>query len=222
MSIGASVSRVEERLSDDVAFLGILNELPFVEVPGGVQVSLGDAYGDERRRVVFQLHVPQLQALGARRGRRGRALVRERGRGDRLARGDDPGHGAGPCGFGAATGGSGALAGRGAARPGRDARGEPAVDVGLALSGGLEEADAVSDAVEPGAEEEGRAVSFAIGARYSFRYRSPSEMSGAHGSAAMWAMALLERDSVRELVSPGRPDLGRPASPPRQLLGSAP
>ena len=36
-------------------------------VPGGVQVSLGDAYGDERRRVVFQLHVPRLETLGARR-----------------------------------------------------------------------------------------------------------------------------------------------------------
>jgi len=38
-----------------------------VAVPGGVQVSLGDAYADERRRVLFQLHVPRLQALGARR-----------------------------------------------------------------------------------------------------------------------------------------------------------
>ncbi|MCI0636285.1 MAG: hypothetical protein L0206_20580 [Actinobacteria bacterium] len=36
-------------------------------VPGGVQVSLGDAYGDERRRVVFRLHVPRLGSLGARR-----------------------------------------------------------------------------------------------------------------------------------------------------------
>ena len=32
-------------------------------VPGGVQISLGDAYGDERRRIVFQLHVPRLETL---------------------------------------------------------------------------------------------------------------------------------------------------------------
>ena len=44
-----------------------MNEFPTVAVPGGVQVSLGDAYGDERRRIVFQLHVPRLETLGARR-----------------------------------------------------------------------------------------------------------------------------------------------------------
>ena len=54
----------EIRMSEDVALLGILNEFPQVTVPGGVQVELGDAYGDERRRVVFQLHVPQLAELG--------------------------------------------------------------------------------------------------------------------------------------------------------------
>jgi hypothetical protein len=33
-------------------------------VPEGVQLQLGDAYGSERRRVVFELHVPELAALG--------------------------------------------------------------------------------------------------------------------------------------------------------------
>lgn len=35
-----------------------------VPVPGGVQIQLGDAYGQERRRVIFRLHVPGLVALG--------------------------------------------------------------------------------------------------------------------------------------------------------------
>jgi Ca-activated chloride channel family protein len=67
MSLVAQNVSVEIRMSEDVAFLGLLNEFPTVAVPGGVQVSLGDAYGDERRRIVFQLHVPRLEALGARR-----------------------------------------------------------------------------------------------------------------------------------------------------------
>jgi len=66
-SLVAQNVSVEIAMSEDVAFLGILNEFPTVAVPGGVQVSLSDAYGDERRRVVFQLHVPRLQALGPRR-----------------------------------------------------------------------------------------------------------------------------------------------------------
>jgi hypothetical protein len=57
---------IEFPMSEDVAFLGLLNEFPTVGVPGGVQVSLGDTYGDERRRIVFQLHVPRLETLGAR------------------------------------------------------------------------------------------------------------------------------------------------------------
>jgi hypothetical protein len=62
MSLVTQNVSVEIRMSDDVAFLGLLNEFPTVAVPGGVQVQLGDAYGDERRRIVFQLH-----ALGSRR-----------------------------------------------------------------------------------------------------------------------------------------------------------
>ena len=67
MSLVAQNVSIEFRMSEDVAFLGLLNEFPAVGVPGGVQVSLGDAYGDERRRIVFQLHVPRLETLGAQR-----------------------------------------------------------------------------------------------------------------------------------------------------------
>ena len=44
--------------------LGILNEYPQVSVPAGSRAQLGDAYAGERRRVVFELHVPHLAALG--------------------------------------------------------------------------------------------------------------------------------------------------------------
>lgn len=50
--------------SAHVELLGVLNEFPSVAVPGGVQVQLGDAYGDETRRVVFKLHIPHLALLG--------------------------------------------------------------------------------------------------------------------------------------------------------------
>ncbi len=36
-----------------------------VAVPGGVHVQLADAFAEERRLVVFELHVPSLAALGA-------------------------------------------------------------------------------------------------------------------------------------------------------------
>ena len=48
----------------DVAFLGVLNDYPATAVPGGVQLALGDAHGDEVRRVVFELHLPSVAALG--------------------------------------------------------------------------------------------------------------------------------------------------------------
>ena len=41
-----------------------MNGFPQTAVEGGVQVALGDAYGDERRRIVFELHIPELAALG--------------------------------------------------------------------------------------------------------------------------------------------------------------
>ncbi len=55
---------VEIRPTQDVQVLGVLTNFPQTEIAGGVQVSLGDAYGDERRRVVFELHVPELATLG--------------------------------------------------------------------------------------------------------------------------------------------------------------
>jgi Ca-activated chloride channel family protein len=58
---------VELRPEPEVGFLGILNEFPAVPVEGGVQIQLGDAFGEERRRIVFQLHVPSLAALGPKR-----------------------------------------------------------------------------------------------------------------------------------------------------------
>jgi len=50
--------------SDQVQVMGVLNEYPMVDGPCGVQIQLGDVYGGERRRVVFQLGIPQLAQLG--------------------------------------------------------------------------------------------------------------------------------------------------------------
>jgi hypothetical protein len=47
-----------------VPVLAVLNEFPSVVVPGGVEVQLGDAFAEERRRLVFELHVPSLASLG--------------------------------------------------------------------------------------------------------------------------------------------------------------
>jgi len=55
---------VEIRPTADVDVVEVLNDYPHVGVQGGVQIQLGDAYGDERRRVVFSLHVPRLETLG--------------------------------------------------------------------------------------------------------------------------------------------------------------
>ncbi len=66
-SLVAQNVSVEIRPSEDVALLGVLNEFPQVPVSGGVQVLLGDAYGSERRRVLFELHVPELASLGVHR-----------------------------------------------------------------------------------------------------------------------------------------------------------
>lgn len=49
---------------DEVQLLEVLNGDPQVPVEGGVQVQLGDVYGDDQRRVVFRLHVPALATLG--------------------------------------------------------------------------------------------------------------------------------------------------------------
>jgi hypothetical protein len=55
---------VEIRPTDAVKLLGILNDYPATEVVGGIQVQLGDTFGDEVRRLVFELHIPQLADLG--------------------------------------------------------------------------------------------------------------------------------------------------------------
>jgi Ca-activated chloride channel homolog len=63
-SLVAQNLSVEIRPSDRVDVVEVLNEYPVVSVPGGLQVQLGDAYGGEHRRVVFQLWVPELARLG--------------------------------------------------------------------------------------------------------------------------------------------------------------
>ena len=55
---------VEIRPGDEVQMLGVLNKFPAVPVGGGLQLQLGDAYAEERRRVVFELGVPTLATLG--------------------------------------------------------------------------------------------------------------------------------------------------------------
>ncbi|GIU99445.1 MAG: hypothetical protein KatS3mg014_1061 [Actinomycetota bacterium] len=67
VSVVAQNLSVEIRPEPPVASLDVLNDFPIVPVEGGVQAQLGDAYGGERRRVVFGLHVPDLTALGPRR-----------------------------------------------------------------------------------------------------------------------------------------------------------
>ncbi len=64
VSVVAQNVSVEIRPEAAVEMLGVLGGFPVVPVPGGVQVQVGDAYGDEHRRVVFRLHVPGLAVLG--------------------------------------------------------------------------------------------------------------------------------------------------------------
>jgi Ca-activated chloride channel family protein len=66
VSLVAQNVSVEIRPTEEVAVIGVLNAFPAVPVPGGFQLQLGDAYADETRRVVFELHVPSLAALGVR------------------------------------------------------------------------------------------------------------------------------------------------------------
>jgi len=64
LSLVAQNVSVEIRPSEQVRVLGVLNAFPAVEVPGGLQLQLGDAFAEETRRVVFELHVPSLASLG--------------------------------------------------------------------------------------------------------------------------------------------------------------
>jgi Ca-activated chloride channel family protein len=50
--------------SDEVELIAVLNEYPMTAAQGGVQIQIGDAYGGERRRLVFELRIPQLAQLG--------------------------------------------------------------------------------------------------------------------------------------------------------------
>ena len=63
-SLVAQNVSVEIRPTDAVEVLGVLNDYPVTEVPGGLQVAVGDAYGSEIRRLVFALHIPELASLG--------------------------------------------------------------------------------------------------------------------------------------------------------------
>jgi Ca-activated chloride channel family protein len=63
-SLVAQNVSVEIRPTDEVKLLGVLNEYPTTQVDGGLQLALGDAYADENRRVVFELHIPELARLG--------------------------------------------------------------------------------------------------------------------------------------------------------------
>jgi Ca-activated chloride channel family protein len=64
VSLAAQNVSVEVRPGDEVEVVGVLNDAPTVAVAGGIQVQLGDAYAEERRRVVFELSVPRLASLG--------------------------------------------------------------------------------------------------------------------------------------------------------------
>jgi len=66
-SIVAQNLSVEVRPTSDVQFLRVLNEYPSTPVPGGVQLNLGDAYGEESRRVLVELLVPAVGKLGKKR-----------------------------------------------------------------------------------------------------------------------------------------------------------
>jgi Ca-activated chloride channel homolog len=54
---------LDVRPGSAVELLGVLNDYP-LNVEGGAQIELGDAYAGERRRVVLKLRIPHLAALG--------------------------------------------------------------------------------------------------------------------------------------------------------------
>ena len=63
-AVSAQNVSVEIAPISDVKFIGVLNEYPIVPMPTGVQVQLGDFYGGELRRVVFEFAVPNVADLG--------------------------------------------------------------------------------------------------------------------------------------------------------------
>lgn len=64
MSVVAQNISVEIRPTDPSAGFAVLNEFPITQVPGGMQIALGDAYGDEQRRVVAVFEVKAIAAPG--------------------------------------------------------------------------------------------------------------------------------------------------------------
>lgn len=64
VSLVAQNVSVEIHGSDAVATVGVVNGFPQVAVGGGVQIQLGDALAQERRRVMFELSIPGLEELG--------------------------------------------------------------------------------------------------------------------------------------------------------------
>ena len=50
--------------TSDVTGIGILNDLPSHPVSGGIMVELGDFYSGETRRLLLELHIPVMAALG--------------------------------------------------------------------------------------------------------------------------------------------------------------
>jgi Ca-activated chloride channel family protein len=63
-SVVAQNVSVEIRPTDATDGLLVLNEYPITDVEGGMQVALGDAFGDERRRVVAMLHLKPTTEIG--------------------------------------------------------------------------------------------------------------------------------------------------------------
>jgi Ca-activated chloride channel family protein len=49
---------------EEVRFIRVLHDYPTVSVPGGIQTQLGDFYGGETRRIIFELTVPNVAELG--------------------------------------------------------------------------------------------------------------------------------------------------------------
>jgi len=63
-SVVAQNLSVEVRPTDDVRLIRVLNEIPATGVPGGVQLALGDVYGEDERRVLVELTVPGVEDRG--------------------------------------------------------------------------------------------------------------------------------------------------------------
>jgi Ca-activated chloride channel family protein len=63
-SVVAQNVSVEITPTNAVAATLVLNEFPITDVPGGLQVSLGDAYGGERRRLLAKFHLRPIATDG--------------------------------------------------------------------------------------------------------------------------------------------------------------